>query len=90
MRKLTTRTVQPGGVFYNERIGHLVRVPTTHCSLYCEYCHWSTAIPTRLGLDHIESIRKQHLERAHLEDILKGKLQITEEDLTFDPAGLGV
>lgn len=87
MRKLTARTIPSGGKYYNERLGHLVRVRDSHTGLYCEACHWDTAIPNRMGLDRIESIRKQHLGVVHFDEILAGRIQISEESLEWTLSG---
>lgn len=83
---LKCRTVPPGSRYYREVSGQIHKVPDSHIGLVCEGCEYSVHLPKRYGKAMIENVRKMHLEKVHFEDVVAGRMQISEEDLEFQHA----
>lgn len=82
-REPTCVTIQPGGAFLHKEDGRLVSVPYTHHGLNCELCEWFLLFPSRVGVERIEEIRQRHLGTVHFTELVKGRAQISEDELTF-------
>lgn len=88
MSSFTARVVDPGMYYENRRNRQMVRVPLTHHAVVCGACAYAVRVPTRLGRDHAEQLRRDHLLTAHLSKVCTGAIVLTEAPPLFATAAL--
>lgn len=88
MISFTARVVDPGMYYENRRNRQMVRVPLTHHAVVCGACAYAVHVPTRLGRDHAEQLRRDHLLTAHLSKVCTGAIVLTEAPPLFATAAL--